>query len=777
MLLHAVRILYRNPKFTIPAVFTLALGIGANTALYSVVNALLLRPLPGVSQPERLVTLKRLQLNNPDYVFGYPDFLDYRSQTTTLSGMAAHIRCPLQFVHDRLRGDLVSGEYFQVLGVRPSIGRLLDSNDDSPVAVLSYGLWQRSFGSNAGVIGSVLQLNGHSFTVVGVAGKAFRGTVPGAPVDIWLPLKVQPFVIPRLSDGILHSRTAGWLNVFGRLRPGVTLDQARAELGTIAAQLARAYPQTNGHRGVDMLPGLGLDPDDKDALAAFFKVLLCAVGVLLVMACANVAGLMLIRTSARQREIAIRRATGASTGQIVRQLLAEGALLSILAALVALAITPWVANLLLAFRQPLYLTIGLDVTPDWKVLASALLLSVATGLALSVVPALRAVSLRPARSRARSQSLLVVVQVAISLVLLVGAGLAVRTLRNVLGSDLGFQARNLLLVPVERTPAGYTELLERVGRLPGVQSASLATTVPPRDFSSRISVFYQGQAPSPEELRGHEFELGLRVDADTMAPGFFQTMGVPILRGRDFSLHDNATAPRVAILSDKLAQRLWPGENAIGRHIEIPEPVEIVGVVKDIKYRSLLLPPPLLIYLPVFQNYTGNETLVLRSVGDPAALLPSLRTTGLQLSRAKTLSDEIAESLWQQQIAAGLIGAFGILALLLSAIGIYAVISHWVLQGTHDIGIRLAVGAQTGEILRMVLGRGLGLTLLGLVIGIPVALTANRLLAGLLFGITPEDPFTFATASLLITASAMLATFIPARRATRVDPVTALRSE
>lgn len=777
MFRQAARALYRNPRFTTTAVLTLALAIAANTAIFSLVNALLLRPITGVEDPDQLVTLKRLQLNNPDYVFGYPDFLDYRSRTTTLSGLAAHIRCSVTSTDERLRADLVSRDYFRVLGVRPAIGRLLDAADDGAEAVLSHGMWQRSFASSASVLGSEIQLNGHSFTVVGVAGPQFLGTVPGAPVDVWLPLTMQPIAIPRLSDSILQSREAGWINIFGRRRPGAGIDQARAELKTIAGQMARAYPQTNEHRGVDVLPGVGLDPDDKATLSAFFGLLLAAVGALMLMAATNVAGLMLIRAAARQREMAIRRAIGASRGHIVGQLLTEGGLISLMAALAGVLLAPWAARFLLAFRQPLYATAGLDTTPDFKVLAFTLAVSLAAGVAFSLVPALQAGSPGPVQRRSRSQSALIAVQVAVALLLLAGASLAIRTMRNVLSGDLGFQSRNLLLVPANQSTRGYMELVDRVSRLPGVQSASLASTVPPKDFSGRISVFYEGQAPAPGELTGHEFELGLRVDADTIAPGFFRTMEIPMPAGRDFSARDNASAPRVAIVSAALARHLWPNGDAVGRHIEIPSSVEIVGIAKDIKYRSLLLPAPLLIYLPLLQNQAANQTLVVRTAGDPAALLAPLRSTGLPIYNPKTLSDEIAESLWQQQMAAGLIGGFGILALLLAGIGIYSVIAHWVARGTHDIGIRIAIGAQRADILAMVLRRGLMLTLAGLALGIPAALVTDQLLAGMLYGTTPQDPLTFGAVSLLVVGTALAATSVPALRATRVDPVAALRTE
>jgi predicted permease len=577
------------------------------------------------------------------------------------------------------------------------------------------------------------------------------------------PSPCQPTAIPRLSADILQSRTAGWLNVFGRLRPGTNLDQSRAELKTVAAQLAHAYPQTNEHRGVDVLPGVGLDPDDKAVLAGFFRLLLVAVGALLLIACANVAGLTVIRATARRKEMAIRRAIGASAEQIVTLLLTEGLMVSVSAGLAGLLLAPAGAKLLLAFRQPLYSTVGLDVSPDWKVLAFTLAISVAAGLGFSWA----SLALGP-RERSRTPSVLVALQIAVSLVLLVGAGLAARTLRNVLHSDFGFEARNLLLLPVD-----HADVLNRVLTLAGVEAASLATTVPSRDFSGRLSVFHAGQAPPLEQLRAHEFELGLRVDVDSVAPEFFRTLGIPLLAGRDFSSRDHG----VAILSEALAQRLWPGQDAVGRRLEIPEPVQIVGVVKDIKYRSLLLPPPLLIYLPLSPGSDVRATLVVRTAGDPNGLLAALRRTFLPLAGAKTMSDEIAESLWQQQMAAGLIGAFGLLALVLAGVGIYTVTAHWVAQSTHDIGIRMAIGAQRGDIARLVLRRGLVVTLVGLALGVPAALAASRLLGALLFGTTPGDPLTFAAVGLLVAVTAFAASSAPARRAMSVDPVIAIRTE
>ena len=814
---HAVRGLRRSPDFTVIAVLTLALGIGANTSIFTLLNAVLLRPLPGVENPGRLVTFKRLQLNNPDYSFGYPDFLDYQKQQKSFSGLAGECRTPLSLSHgatERIRGALVTGDYFSVLGVKAVMGRLIGPEDvekrGEPVVVLGYGLWQRRFGSDASVLGRAVRVDGHTFTVAGVTQKEFIGTVPGAPVDAWVPLTAQPQVIPRMSANVLQSRTAGWIGIFGRLKPGVGLEGARAEMQAIAARLAQEYPGTNEHRGVDLSAGVGIDPDDKKVLGRFLSVLLAAVGLLLLIACGNVASLLLVRAAGRRREIAIRLAMGASGGQLLRQLLTEGMLLSLLGGGLGLVIAPWTANLILAFQQPLYPMTALDLTPDVRVLCFTLALVVLTGILFGLAPALQ--SSRPdlvaslkegargtGSGRSRLQPTLVAIQVALSLVLLMGAGLAVRSMGNVLGGEFGFKTENLVLLTMDLSLQGYSEqqgqmfyqqLMERIEAAPGVQAAGLAWTVPPRDLSGRISLFYEGQVPPQEELRGHEFELGIRVDEDIVAPNYFRTMNIPLAAGRDFTSQDDASAPRVAIVNEKLAQRLWPAQGALGRRIEWPSiqgpprpPIEIIGVAKNTKYRSLLVDPPPVIYLPLSQNYDGRETLLVRTAGDPASAVPALRgvvakiNPDLPVYGVKSMSEQVADSLWQQRMAAVLIGSFGAVALILAAIGLYGVISRWVAQRTHEIGVRMALGANSRNILGLVVGKGMAVALLGVVFGALAAQGATRAMSSLLYGVSANDATTLAAVSLLLGGVAVIASYLPARRATKVDPIVALRDE
>jgi len=815
---HAVRGLRQSPDVTVVAVLMLALGIGANTSIFTLLNAVLLRPLPGVESPGRLVTFKRLQLNNPDYSFGYPDFLDYQKQQKSFTGLAGECRTPLSMSHgatERIRGALVTGDYFPLLGVKAAMGRLIEPEDlekrgGEPVVVLGYGFWQRGFGSDPSVLGKVIRVNGHSFTVMGVADKRFIGTVPGAPVDAWLPLTAQPEAIPRMSENVLQSRTAGWIGIFGRLKQDVGLEEARAEMQTIAARLAQEYPQTNEHRNVDLSPGVGIDPDDREVLGRFLSVLLAAVGMLLLIACGNVASLLLVRATGRRREIAIRMAMGASGGRLLRQLLTEGMLLSLLGGGLGLVIAPWTASLILAFQQPLYPMTALDFTPDVRVLSFTLAIAVLTGILFGLAPALQSskpdlvASLKEgARGtgsrRSRLQPALVAVQVGLSLVLLMGAGLAVRSMRNVLGGEFGFKTENLVLLTMDLSIQGYTEqqgqlfyrqLTERIEAAPGVQTASLAWTVPPRDLSGRISLFYEGQAPTQEMLRDHEFELGIRVDEDIVAPNYFRTMSIPLVAGRDFYSQDDASAPRVAIVNEKLAQRLWPGQNALGRRIEWPSlqgpprlPLEIIGVAKDTKYRSLLVEPPPVIYFPLSQNYDGRETLLVRTAGDPASAVPALRSVvakinpDLPVYGVKSMSEQVADSLWQQRMAAVLIGCFGAVALTLAAIGLYGVISRWVAQRTHEIGIRMALGANHRNILRLVVGKGMAVALLGVVLGAVVAQGATRAMSSLLYGVGATDAATLAAVSLLLAGVALVASYLPARRATKVDPMVALRDE
>jgi predicted permease len=814
---YAVRLLAKSPGVTAMAVLALALGIGANTAIFSLVNGALIRSLPGVHDPDQLVTLERTQDGRVQFSFGYPDYVDYRDHSSSLIGLAAHCGTPLSFNNgatERLRGDLVSGNYFSVLGVKSVVGRLIAPDDDDqpgahPVAVLSYGLWLRAFGADPDVVGRGMKLNGYDFTIVGVAPRDFSGTETGRSYDVWIPIKMQVQAMPRTMGRYwFNDRSAGWLGLFGRIKPGASVEQAQAELTTIARGLEQSYPDTNAGRSVSVLAGLGLDSDDRVSFRNFLTLLLAAVMLLLLIACSNVANLLLLRATSRRREIAVKLALGATRGRLVRQLLTEGLLLSLIAGGFGLLLAPWSAQLIVAFQQPAYGLRGVDISPDARVLAFTALLSILTAVAFGLAPAMQAsrvdlvTSLKDGapssgHRRSRLQGNLVVAQVALSLVLLIGAGLAVRTMRKALTMDRGFDSENMVLMSMDLTIRGYSEsqgrsfyegLIKRVDALPGVISSSLAKTVPPNDWSDRLSVFLPGEEPPPEVLRTRD-DLGLRVDANRIAPDYFRTLGIPILEGREFTDQDRLGTPPVAILNERLANRLWPGESAVGKLLSVPfwleprPPVQIIGVARDTKHRSLLADMPLLVYLPELQVYDGRATLVARTRGDATKLIPAIRgevaalDKDLSLYAVKTMSEQIESTLWQQRTAAGLIGIFGLLALALAAIGIYGVIAHSVAQRTREIGIRMALGADARGVLRMILRQGLVLALTGVLVGLAAAFALTRLMSSVLYGVSATDPLTFVISSVVLVGVALGACFAPARRATKVDPMIALRCE
>ena len=814
---YALRGLRKNPGFASVCILTLALGIGANTAMFTVINAVLIRPVPGVMNPGGLVILERLQKNNPDFAFGYPDYLDYRNQSQSFTGLAARCRTALTLSHgttERIVGELVSSNYFSVLGVNPVLGRLIaaqdvQTEDEAPVAVLSYGIWQRVFGSDPEVAGKSILLNAHRFTVIGVAARQFAGTTVGSPTDVWLPLTMQPTAIPRMSRGVLHNRNAGWIEIFGRLKRNVRLAEARNELQIIAGRLASAYPESNEHRSVDVIPSFGMDPDDRAALEKFLGLLIGSVGILLLISCSNVANLLLSRADSRRREIAVRLALGAGRGRLVRQLLTEGLLLSLLAGALGLLLAPWAGNLILAFRQPLYALHNVDTMPDARVLAFALLEALLTGVLFSLTPALQSskpdlvVTLKDntpgAGRRSRLRSVLVSSQVALSLVLLVVAGVTVRRMQQIVNQNPGFTTSRILMMSISPSVQGYSEtqgerlygeLLARAERIPGVESASLAVTVPPEDWSTRVSIFYEGQVPPLDYVRGHEFEVGIRVDMNTVAPNYFRTLEIPILRGRDFTELDKPGAPLVGIVSQRLAQRLWPDQDAVGKRIEWPSwvgaprpPIEIVGVSADARYRSLIADVPLLLYVPESQNYSGTQTLVVHTAVNPEDLVGAVRSAvnsvdrNLPVFAVKTMAEQMGDSLWQPRMAAGILGSFSIFALILAAVGLYAVVSQWMGQRTREIGIRMTLGAQPRDVVRLTLGYGAGLAIWGIVAGILFSSALTRFVSVVLFGTSSAEALTIAVIAALLLIVALAACYIPARRAMRVDPMVALRHE
>jgi macrolide transport system ATP-binding/permease protein len=813
---HAVRQLRRNPGATLLVIFALSLGIGANTSIFSLVNGVLLRPLPGVSNPESLVTLERVQDSKVQFNFAYPDYVDYRDNTASLAGLAAHCGTPLSFSNtqsERLRGDLVSGNYFSLLGVSPELGRLITPDDDgqpgaNPVAVLSHPFWQRAFGGNRDVVGDKITLNGYPFTIIGVASSAFTGTQIGSSYDVWIPIKMQAQAMPRtLGRTWFNDRSACWISLFGRIKPAASIGEAQAQLTSVADNLQQNYPQSNAGRGATIFAGLGFDSDDRASLQSFLLLLSAAVMILLLIACTNVSNLLILRAAARRREIAIRLAVGASRGRLIRLLLTEGAMLSLFAGAIGILIAPWAARLILTFQEPAYGLKNVNLDIDGRIIAFTALVSVLTGIGFSLAPAIQGSKIdlvsalkdgAPGSGTGSSKlrRTLVVAQVALSLVLLIASGLAVKTMRRALIQDRGFDSQNLLLVSMDLSIASYgqvqgqsfyRELLRRVDALPGVVSSSLAKTVPPNSWSDGVAVYLPGQEPASDIPTSRV--AGLRVDQNRIAPRYFETLGIPVLEGREFNDDDDSRTALVGIVNEKLANRLWPGETAVGKMLVVPAgrerrpPVRIIGVVRDTKHRSLLREMPMLVYVPELQDYDGRATLVARTTGDAALVSSSIREVFSSIDKnvspfaLKTMAEQIDSTLWQQRMAAGLIGAFGLVALLMSALGIYGVIAQSVSQRTREIGLRIALGADPRSVVKLILGQGFVLAVIGIICGLAMSFMFTRFMSSILYDVSATDPFAFVSASIGLLGVALGACLVPARRAVRIDPAIALRSE
>ncbi|HEV2616750.1 MAG TPA: ABC transporter permease [Candidatus Acidoferrales bacterium] len=834
----ALRMLRKSPGFTAVAVLTLALGIGANTAIFSLINSVLLQPLPGIANPGQLVSLFRMQKGDPFGVNGYPDYVDYRDRNHSFSGLAAHATTWMNLgtgEPERIIGDIVTGNYFPVLSVQPGLGRLIVPDDDTKrdgnaVVVLSYSLWERKFGASRGILGSKIVLNGYPFTVIGVAPRGFIGVLAALKTDVWMPMSMLHEGMPSSrGQHFFEERAWGWMRIFGRLKPGVSFEQAQTDMRVVAQQLALAYPITNTGHSVALGRGVGIDPDDRASLAGFLRLLFGAVGLLLVIACANIAGLLLVRATGRRREISVRLALGATRGRLIRQLVTEGLCLSLASGALGLMLAPWIISISVHYAQPTSVIRDSNVNPDARVLAFTLLVAILAGVACTVLPALRSSSLdmlkslkegAPTAPRSQSflQRLLATAQVGASFVLLIAAGLLFHGMHKILNADPGFDTNNVFIASIDLTMQGYEKanngsastfrntdgeavngkrgdifyhrLFDRLARLPKVSSASLSTSIPPNPWPGGVSVFHPGEEPPQYLLRGQEFQRGLRVNIVNISPHYFQTLGIPLIQGRDFDLEDDNSAPGRAIVSRNLAERMWPGENAVGKRISLPSlegpprpPLEIVGVAADCKYLSLTEPAPLIMYVPFFQGYSGRATIALHTALPPGVALAELHQAVADLDKtlpvfeAKTMQDKLAFSVWQQEMASSLIGAFGLLAVFLAALGLYGMIAHSVSQRTHEIGIRMALGAQRAQLLRMVIREGMLLALTGVAAGIVGSIALSRVLGNLLFGINASDPATFVVVAALFTVVTFVACYIPARRAMKVDPMVALRYE
>ena len=805
-MVYALRGLRNNPTFTAVAIASLALGIGLNTAIFNLVSAVLLQPLP-VRDPAGLVSVFTVDPIYPGLLYcSYPNYKDYRDRNTVFSGLALYtpIQATLTGEGDAgdVPGQIVSGNYFDVLGLKPVLGRaFLPEEDRVPgaqaVVVISYTFWTRKFAASRSAIGATIGLNNRRYTIVGVAPKGFHGANALVSTDLWAPMMMYPQLYS-MADWIDH-RKALLFPVIGRLKDGVSRRQAEDNMKTLTAQLVREYPADNQGRTVTLLPLAEsvIQPNSRGGFMVAGAVSLGVSGLVLLIACANVANLLLVRAAGRRKEMALRLALGVGRGRLIRQLLIESALLSIAGAAAALALGRWGRDLLWTFRPPWMLSGDAALKFDGRVLGFTLLIAVLATLVFGLAPAWSAThadlatELRERRSpwtraghRVNVRSLLVMVQVALSAVALTGAGLFLRSLRNAQAVNPGFDAAHLATVAVDVKSRGFTaaqgreyyaRVLERAGSLPGVASATLSFNPPFSALRARsISV------------EGHATGAGAVAPINLVEPGYFQTLRIPLLRGRGFSSGDSESAPHVAVVNQTMARHFWSGENPIGARLRFfgeSATVEIVGVVKDSTYINLGEDPRLMVYLCLRQYYAPAVTLWVRTSGDPEAMLGALRREVQSLDRDVLLSDletasqASSERLWAQRLGAILFATLGGLAGVLTVVGLYGVISYSVGQRTRELGIRMALGAEPRTVLRQVLAEGMVLVCWGLLLGLVATLTIAGVLSSLLFGVSARDPLTLGVVLTLLAVTALAACAVPALRATRIDPMMALREE
>jgi putative ABC transport system permease protein len=808
---YAIRLVRRNPFFALTAVLSLAIGIGANTTIFTIANALLFRAVPGVADPGRLVDIGRSQNGEGFDNNSYPNYLDIRQRTTTLSGVYAYRFEPDPASLDagdgaqRVYAHVVTSNFFTVLGARASAGRLFTPEDGeipdaSPLVVLSHRFWQRRFNGDPSVIGRTVDLNRSPFTVIGVGTEAFHGTTLMSP-DIWVPMNMIATVNLSRDSGILDRRQSVWLMMGGRLKPGIALGEARAELDAIGRALEQEYPAANRGKGVRVTTQAPI-PGNPAPVAGFVAVLMGIVGLVLAIACANVAGVLLARATSRQREIAVRVAIGAGRWRVIRQLLVETLLLFAAGAaaglFVARAMTTVIVSLLPALPLPVDVSLPLDGRALAFTAGLSLLCALLSGLVpavhasrIDVVPGLKSESTGgPGKLRLRSA--FVVGQVAFSLVVVVIAGLFVRALDRAAAIDPGFDRRGVELAVLDLSLGRYTDetglafgrdLIERVRQVRGVQAATLIRVVPL--IGSRMGlggIAVPGQ-PAPDGRRYFE------ADWNIIETGYFDTMRATLVAGRDFAASDRQGTTRVAIISETAARRWFPGQDPIGGTINqqmgdgtADRPLTIVGVARDSKNQSLDEPLRPFVYVPFQQVYTPRMTIAARTTNGQRVAAELRRVVAaidpkLPVVTSETLEDYTALPLLPQRVAASVSGSLGVVGLLLAAIGVYGLTAYVVSSRTREIGIRMALGAEPRDVLGMVLRQGLRLTIAGASIGLVLAAVAGQVIASLLMGVGPMDGVTFAGASVLFVAIGVAACYVPARRALRINAMEALRYE
>ncbi len=796
-----------GPASPTVALLSLALGIGANTAVFTLLNEAFLRPLP-VAAPDELVSLQNDTSRRMFPAFSYPNYEDYRDRSDAFSGLIAYRFAPLAVSYDglaeRMWGYLVSGNYFEVLGIEPSLGRLLSSEDDvlpggHPVAVLSHRSWLSRFGGEPGILGSDVLVNGRSYTIVGVAAPGFDGTEVIAAPEIFLPIAMQA-AVDRRND-TLDDRSAENFYVQGRLRDGVGWDRAQASLDSIALELEREHPRINQGKRVSLSAAGLMSGRMRSGFLGFIGLLMGVVGFALLLACTNLANLLLARAAERRREIGMSLALGAGRLRLVRRLLVECVVLSLAGGLLGFLLALWLLRLVAFYRPPFDFPIAWDLEIDLRVAFFTFFVSLAAGVLFGLLPALRVTKVGPRAALQDEPSgewafrwsrggALVVFQVALSLLLLVGSGLMARGLRRAQAVALGFDPARAVEVSFDLGLQGYgeargrelqREIVERLRTLPGVEAAAVADFVPVDLHFSRTRLFIEGE-PVRERVNEAPITFVSRV-----SPGYFSAMTTRVVAGRDFTEADEEGSLPVALVSEALAVRFWPGEDPLGKRLSLGSPdgprVEVVGVAEDGKYASLNEQPQPFVYLPIRQVYSGTTTVVVRAASDPGRLLPSIRAEiqridpGMAVFGARVLADRLAFPLFPARIAASFLSVFGALSLFLAAVGIYGVMSQMVSRRRREIGIRVALGARREDVLKLAMSAGMISTLLGILIGTGSAMILTRWMTSLLFGVSPKDPWTFtATAGVLMMVAA-LACFLPARRAASAAPMVSLRTE
>ena len=827
---YGMRMLVKNRSFTLIAIITLTLGIGANTVIFSIINAALFRPRP-VAQPERLVELYSGYTQQPYQTSAYQDFQLFRQEKEIFSDLAAYNISQFKIggleTVDQIWGETVSGNYFDVLGVKPFRGRTFAPDEDQtpashPVAVISHSFWQRQLDADPGAIGKTITLNNQTLTVIGIAPPEYTGMIRGLAIDVWVPLMMVPQLEPQRGTAILTSRGNSWLFIIGRMQPDVTLEKVRARFDLIAAQLRATYPDAWGknvesndkpQKVITILPEseTRIPPDLHTAAYALSALLLAIVNVVLLIACMNLANLLLARATVRRKEIAVRLALGAGRFRIVRQLLTESLLLAVIAGIFGGLFSVWVLNLLMVSIPPLPegIRLVIDLRLDWEVLLCTAVFSVVVGVLFGLAPALHASGssvitalksgadvLAGGHRQSRFRNALIVTQIALSLLMVVGAGLVFKSARNVRPTSLGFDSLNMVVAPItldqqqynrSRSHDFYIQLDERIRALPGVRSVSFVDELPGGLMGrTRSSIGIEGYHPGPNE--------DMQIDINIIGPGYLTAMKIPIVMGRDIDERDRDGAPCVAVINEAFAKRYLGDQPAIGKHLirsrgQQDESCAIIGIVRDNKFQSLEKQPAPWYGLPLLQFDARRTTMLVQTSRAPDNLIVPVRQTIRSLDRSvpvadiRTLSGSFAPVMFIFQLLGLIVGSCGLLAILLATIGIYGVVAFGVSQRTREIGIRMALGADRPNVLRLVVRQGMILVLLGLVFGLFLSAALTPVLTSSIFeihllnGVSATDPLTFIVISALFAGVALLGCYIPGRRATKVDPMVALRYE